>query len=306
VKTWQKLGQLFDARAVDSYLDSHASNPMPVHLCADVYRVFYSGRDLENRSSVAYVDIDILQHKVLDICKKSVFTYGPPGSFYSHGVSIGNCYSVKESLYVLFMGWQLESGKHWRGDIGRLILHGKNTLSLCPVEKYMGVDEEDKISLSYPWVLHDGHGYKMWYGSTVSWHSENGEMIHVIKYATSADGENWRKHGVAIPYKLGVAQAFSRPTVILHEGTYHMWFSYRSGSGEKYKIGYAESRDGTTWEMHLAAGLDVSASGWDSEMVCYPFVFKHKDSVYMLYNGNGFGATGFGLAKLLCDRRRDD
>jgi uncharacterized protein with PIN domain len=33
-------------------------------------------------------------------------------------------------------------------------------------------------------------------------------------------------------------------------------------------------------------------------MICYPFVFDHKGSRYMLYNGNDFGKTGFGIAIL--------
>ena len=41
-----------------------------------------------------------------------------------------------------------------------------------------------------------------------------------------------------------------------------------------------------------------SESGWDSEMVCYPYVFEYNDKLYMLYNGNGYGKTGIGLAVL--------
>jgi len=33
-------------------------------------------------------------------------------------------------------------------------------------------------------------------------------------------------------------------------------------------------------------------------MICYPYVFKHKGRFYMLYCGNGYGKTGFGLAVL--------
>jgi len=33
-------------------------------------------------------------------------------------------------------------------------------------------------------------------------------------------------------------------------------------------------------------------------MVEYPFVFDHKGGRYMLYNGNGYGRTGFGIAVL--------
>jgi hypothetical protein len=44
------------------------------------------------------------------------------------------------------------------------------------------------------------------------------------------------------------------------------------------------------------SGISVSESGWDSEMIEYPFVFDHNGARYMLYNGNGYGKTGFGLA----------
>jgi hypothetical protein len=139
----------------------------------------------------------------------------------------------------------------------------------------------------------------MWYGSTVTWDAGNGEMLHVINHATSSDGQSWTFHGQAIPHALGVAQAFSRPTVAESPDGLSMWFSYRSGTGESYRIGMAESRDGLAWDLALdRTGIDVSVDGWDSEMICYPFVFNHGDRCYMLYNGNGFGATGFGLALL--------
>jgi hypothetical protein len=140
----------------------------------------------------------------------------------------------------------------------------------------------------------------MWYGSTKAWDAGNGEMLHVINHATSQDGNSWSRKGLAVPYMLGKAQAFSRPTVVSHEsGEYEMWFSYRGGSGQKYRIGYASSQDGRNWVLDLdAAGIDVSPDGWDSEMIEYPFVLDHKGERYMLYNGNGFGKTGFGLAVL--------
>jgi hypothetical protein len=31
-------------------------------------------------------------------------------------------------------------------------------------------------------------------------------------------------------------------------------------------------------------------------MIEYPFVFEHAGESFMLYNGNHFGRTGFGLA----------
>ena len=197
------------------------------------------------------------------------------------------------------MGWQIPDNNHWRGDIGRIELVDKHKMQLVSEEAFLGTDKEDPISLSYPYVIFHEGIYKMWYGSTIDWTSENGEMIHVIKYATSKDGEDWEKHGIAIPYEIGVAQAFSRPSVIIDEKGYHMWYSYRDGSGRKYRIGYSHSLDGVNWENKLdSVGINTSEQGWDSEMICYPFVFDHKGKRYMLYNGNSYGKFGFGLAIL--------
>ena len=299
---WKKLGQIYAPRDLHPKLVSHAANPLAIWLQEDVYRVFFSGRDEQNRSSVGFVDINIVNREIVYIHACPVFEHGAENSFYSHGVSIGNCYEVDGNRYILFMGWQCPPDGHWRGDIGRLVLENNSeTLCLESEQPFMGSDETDPISLSYPWVIKEANGnYLMWYGSTVTWDAGNGEMLHVINHASSTDGHHWQRHGQAIPHQLGVAQAFSRPTVMPNaQGGYDMWFSYRSGTGEKYRIGYAHSHDSEHWELRLnETGIDVSESGWDSEMIEYPFVFDHKGQRYMLYNGNGNGQTGFGLAVL--------
>jgi hypothetical protein len=138
----------------------------------------------------------------------------------------------------------------------------------------------------------------MWYGTTLSWDAGNGEMLHVIRQARSPDGQKWLKLPGGVPYAIGTAQAFSRPTVIVNREHYLMWFSYRPGDGTTYRIGRAESPDGENWTFRAGLDLDVSPQGWDSQMVEYPFVFSHSSHLYMLYNGNGFGKSGFGLAVL--------
>lgn len=301
---WKKLGLLYSPEMYSvrhDKLRSHAANPLPIHLEGDVYRVFYSGRDSQNRSSVGAVDIDIVRQVVLQAHEEPFFTHGAPGTFYADGVSIGSCYESNGVRYMLFMGWQAPANAHWRGDIGRLIVKPDLTLELADEDVFISCDEIDPISLSYPWVMPAASGYEMWYGSTRCWDAGNGEMLHVINYASSKDGDVWHKEGLAVPYALGQAQAFSRPTVA-HRGdsAQEMWFSYRSGSGEAYRIGYALCEAGGEWQLSLAeAGIDVSGEGWDSEMIEYPFVFDHKGQRYMLYNGNGYGLTGFGLAVMV-------
>jgi hypothetical protein len=272
---------------------------LPVHLHDDVYRVFYSARDAHKRSSVGAVDIDIVSRTVVHEHREPQFVYGPPGSFYADGVSIGNIYQAGGQTYMLFMGWQNPADGHWRGDIGRIVVHADLSLTLASEQPFIGSDAIDPISLSYPWVEGYADGsYRMWYGSTMTWDAGNAEMIHIFNGATSRDGHIWHKTGLAVPYAVGVAQAFSRPTVLRHEdGAHELWFSYRSGTGETYRIGHATSPDGVTWQLDVPyAALTVSPSGWDAEMVEYPYVFRHRGNTYMLYNGNGNGRSGFGLA----------
>lgn len=295
---WQKIGPLFVPQGVHPKLMSHAANPLPVWLRGDIYRVFYSGRDDQNRSSVGFVDVDMVRGTVEYVHDRPVFVHGEAGTFYSHGVSIGNCYEAGGKRYILFMGWQCPDGAHWFGEVGRLRLDHDWSLHLDDPKPFMALDQADPVSLSYPWVHREPDGsYRMWYGSTGTWDAGNGEMLHVIQGANSRDGHVWEKTGLAVPYSLGVAQAFSRPTVIVDELGYRMWFSYRPGNNTTYRIGYATSGDGDNWTLRLeGTGIDVTPSGWDSEMIEYPFVFEHQGRRLMLYNGNGYGKSGFGLA----------
>lgn len=298
---WQKLGLLYSPSTINPHpkLLTHVANPLPVLMEGDVYRIFFSGRDANNRSSIGAVDIDIVRRQIIQEHRQPFFEHGPEGSFFADGVSIGNCYEADAKMYMLFMGWQTPKNSHWRGDIGRLLVKPDLTLELDSNTPFMSSNEIDPISLSYPWVLKNPEGgFTMWYGSTTTWEAGNGEMIHVINYASSLDGHQWERQGLAVPYEVGVAQAFSRPTVMKDEhGNYQMWFSFRSGEGEKYRIGYATSKDGRHWQrLNHLAGIDVSEQGWDFEMIEYPFVLSHKGHRYMLYNGNGYGRCGFGLA----------
>ena len=64
---WEKLGLLYCPLGTSRHpkLISHTANPLPVFIEGDVYRVFFSGRDPDNRSSVGAVDIDIVKRKVV-------------------------------------------------------------------------------------------------------------------------------------------------------------------------------------------------------------------------------------------------
>ncbi len=74
-----------------------------------------------------------------------------------------------------------------------------------------------------------------------------------------------------------------------------MWFCSR---GERYRIRKAHSEDGISWRRAgLQDAIDVSETGWDSDMIEYPNVFDHDGKRYLLYAGASYGRTGFGIAR---------
>ena len=145
----------------------------------------------------------------------------------------------------------------------------------------------------------------MWYLSCIKWEifEDKPEPIYNIKYAESPDGIHWKQTGtVAVELAEGEGGLVSA-SVIKADTIYKMWFGkrkksdYRTNTHNAYRIGYAESNDGIHWERKDdLSGIDVSSEGWDAEMISYPCVFKKDEALIMLYNGNGFGTTGFGYA----------
>ena len=145
---WRKLGQLYTPQATSRHqkLASHAANPLPVYVAGDIYRIFYSGRDEQNRSSVGAVDINIKERTIVHDYPEPFFEHGQPGCYYSDGISIGSFYDVDGARYILFMGWQNPPDQHWRGDIGRLLLNDDLTLKLVDSITLMSCDLVDPLS----------------------------------------------------------------------------------------------------------------------------------------------------------------
>ena len=296
---WRKLGKIFCADGQQPWMKTHASNPVAEYENEDIFRVYFSCRNQRNQSSVGYVDLDINRpQKILDLSPEPVLAPGEPGTFDDSGTSMGCLVHLNSRRFLYYIGWNLGVTVPWRNSIGLAISNGPNQpfvkISSAPI---MDRDHNDPFSLSYPWVAFDGPTWRMWYGSNLRWGKKKEEMEHLLKYAESDDGIYWRRDGkISVGFKSPTEYAIARPCVRKDNNRYRMWYSYR---GESYRIGYAESHDGKSWtRLDEQAGIDVSPSGWDSEMIEYPHVFDHNGDRFMLYNGNGYGRTGFGLAIL--------
>lgn len=303
--TWQKIGLLFNSDKHHEWMWTHAANPVPYVLDEEkeIVRVFFTCRTETSSSHIAYVDVDFLNdYKVLHISDKPVLAPGQIGTFDDSGTAMGYVIEKDAELYLFYLGWNLKVTVPWLNTIGlakATSINGEfKKYSMAPL---MDRSHEDPFSISYPSVLFDEGKYKMWYGSNLAWGKDQSEMQHVIKYAESNDLINWtRTNQIHIPLIHKNEYALSKPWVIKTDGVFKMWYSYRGNNDiQTYRIGYAESVDGKKWmRKDSSVGIDISESGWDSEMICYPSVFKLNTKTYMLYNGNGYGKSGFGLAIL--------
>ncbi len=300
---WIKLQHIFSPNKNYTWMNSHAANPFAVPLIDNIFRVYFTCRDIENKSHIGFVDIDFSDSfKIINLAQEPILQPGELGIFDDSGVAMGYYIEINKIPHIYYLGWNLKVTVPWLNTIGLAKINpvtGKfEKISRAPI---MDRSSEDPFSISYPSILFENGIYKMWYGSNLKWGKEQSEMNHVIKYAESIDGYNWSRTGlIAVKNMYQNEYALSKPFVIKSNNIYQMWYSYRGNKNiNTYRIGYAESNNGINWiRKDKEVGIDVSKNGWDSEMICYPYVFHYKDETYMLYNGNGYGRTGFGIAKL--------
>ena len=304
---WKKLGKIFDVDSIElDWMNSHAMMPVVEKYSDTQIRVYFSPRDIRNRSRAASFIFNMDKKEIVTYTKEPLLDLGERGCFDDSGVMPTCIVSLEDSKkYLYYNGWTL-GGTIPFFSFNGIAISNDNGETFKKMGRYpvaLNRDEIDPYSTFAPFVLKDNDIWKMWYVSLIRWEEENNELKHYyhIKYAESLDGINWKKEGkVCINFKNDLEYAIARPCVIKSKNIYKMWYSYRAGEKNlTYRIGYAESLDGINWErMDEKVNLNVSESGWDSEMICYAYLFEYNDRLYMLYNGNGYGKTGIGLAVL--------
>lgn len=295
---WIKKGLIIKPKKKLYWWRSHAMLPTAEQREGNIYKIYFSGRNDQNQSLIGYVEVDIVNDptRILSYSKNPVLSLGALGRFDGNGVTPSWIINHNKKKYFYYIGWDSASSVRMHLLAGLAVSDDDgNTFKRVLRASILGRNEVDPYSLNTaPCVMIDNDRWRMWYVSGVEWIHKDLPRYN-IKYAESNDGINWKREGhVCIDFKSEKENALARPCVIKDEGIYKMWFSFK---GNAYRIGYAESDDGLKWERKdNKAGITVSDSGWDSEMIEYPFVFKHNNKKYLLYNGNNYGIDGIGLA----------
>lgn len=302
MQEWKKHGLLFGPNEFPPWVSSHASVPIPEVIDDNTVRVYFSGRDQHQRSRPGNFTFELssLQVKPRSISEQPLMELGSLGSFDEDGVMASCLVPTESTARLYYIGWNKGVTVPFRNSIGlaqQLVEGGFSRQFSGPILERSALEPHFVASC----FVHKASpvNWKMWYLSCTEWTQTQRGPRHRyhIKYAESSDGINWNRDGIiAIDYKDDDEYAISRPWVIRDGEVWKMWFSAR---GKRYRIGYAESGDGVCWErLDHKVGIDVSNSGWDSDMIEYPALFDLAGSRWMLYNGNGYGRSGIGIAEL--------
>jgi hypothetical protein len=314
--TWQKKGKVFDPteRNYGPWIEEFAQGPATL-IFDDFVRVYFSCRPKPDErgqyvSYSGFVDLDRRDLlKVLRVSEAPILSLGGLGTFDEFGTYPVSVIRDGDKVVAYYGGWTRCRSVPFNVAIGRAESIDEGvTFQKTGEGPVLSYSPNEPFILSGPKIRRFQNAWHLFYIAGKEWIIDNGrpEPVYRIRCAVSSDGINWTKQDAdLIETRLGEHEAQASPDVSYRDGIYHMFFCYRGGRDYRgkangYRIGYASSPDLTTWTRDDSlAGLDVSETGWDSEMVSYPHVFELDGETYMLYLGNQVGRHGFGLARMV-------
>lgn len=300
---WVKKGRIFEPKGQFEWMQKYGILPTPVYLKEEkLIRIFFATSALDNIGRITYMDVDaenpsvILKHP-----DKILLHEGEPGTFDDCGINPSSYVNHDGKEFLYYVGYERSFKVPFTLFPGVAV--GNVNEGFKRVKRVPFYDRTEKYpySLAAPYVIKDGSVFKLWLWLGAEWTKVNNKdyLSAKIGYAESDNGIDFKliNDNCIVPDR---TKEFSvgRPWVIKDNGHYKMFYSVRYVD-KLYRLGYAESKDGVNWiRKDNEVGIDVSDSGWDSEMICYPAVLKTEHHTFLFYNGNNNGASGFGYAEL--------
>ncbi|MBS0575398.1 MAG: hypothetical protein JSS45_03070 [Proteobacteria bacterium] len=315
--SWRKLGRIFDPAqyALPGGCSGFAQSPQAL-VCDGFVRVYFSSREREPDgmyvSHVVWADFDSSFSRVLQVAPEVALARGELGCFDEHGVFPFNPLRHEGRILAYTTGWSRRVSVSVETGIGLVeSSDGGKTFTRVGNGPVLSASLHEPCLVGDGFVLvHEGV-FHMWYIFGTGWKhyapDAAPDRTYKIGHATSTNGVSWQKEEARriVADRLGPDESQALPSVLRIGTRWHMVFCYRQSfdfrknSARGYRLGHAWSDDLSTWvrDDH-DLGIDVSAEGWDSEMMCYPHLFEYAGRPHLLYNGNAFGRDGFGLAVL--------
>lgn len=300
LQIWKRLGLIFTTLKVN-WSKTHSMLPTPLKLTKYNYRIFFGTRNNNNQSTIGFFDFNFKNFKIINKANNICLNVGELGAFDDNGVLPSSIINHGAKIFLFYIGWKPSGTTRYSliAGLAQTLNKGKKFFRVkkSPILKLN--NREPYSILTAPTVMKiRKNKFYMWYVSCEKWLNKNYPLYN-IKFATSKNLIDWDQSGkVCIKLKKD-ERAVARPFVIKEKNIFKMWYSYEK-FGKTYKIGYAESRNGVNWKRFDKKIKFIGKTQfWEKKMNAYSSIIKINKQKFMLYNGNNYGQTGIGLAKLI-------
>ncbi len=305
---WIKKGLIYSPNGELWWNKKYSILPTPIYLeNQNVIRVYFAVTCENKFGRITFIDLDPENPNVIKNNPNIIsLDLGKDGAFDDCGVNPSCIIKNNDEWIMYYAGYQ----RHFKTPYSILsgLAKSSDGINFNRVKNTPILERtNEELSLrSAPTVIVENNLYKMIYVADHGWKEINTTLfrgkkmpLYSLKYSESTDGINWENSTKSVLTPRGEEFGFGRPYLLKDNNIYKLFYSIRS-INKTYRLGYAESIDCINWNRKdLDMNIDISESGWDSEMLCYPAVLKVKGKTFIFYNGNNNGESGFGYAELV-------
>jgi hypothetical protein len=306
---WIKKGLVYKPDGSLTHSRSHAQVPF-AYKHKDFLRVYFSSRNDNGYSQPTFIDVDYNDpSKILYIHDRPILGLGGPGEYDETGAMPAWFVDMPNGdIWLYYTGWN-RTHNSYRLSMGLSVsTDGGLSFKKMFVGPIMDRSIQNPIWAAQPSVMRDTDGtWRMWYiaGHKCEYIHDYPEPFYRCQSATSTDGIHWVISDVPTLDFDDFLHAVGRPSVFKENGVYKMYYSYRhtldyrTNRNQSYRLGYAESLDGENWQRKddlVGIHKSENPEDFDYQMINYAHYYEHHTKKHLLYNGNGFGAAGFGYA----------
>lgn len=302
---WIKRGLVWGPDGSLDWARTHATCPTPLPRRDGSLRLYLQCRDGRGVGRVGWVDVDPDDPtRVLRSARSPVLDVGEPGCFDDNGVFPTSVVRLGDGrLYLYYVGFELCHHIRYRLLTGLAVSEddGDSFRRLCTTPILERTDSELHIR-GGAFVRREDGRFRMWYVAGSRWELLEGKPmpLYDLRHLESDDGVSWGGRGrVVMPIDAAREHGFGRPFVTRDGDGYRLHYSIRRRRPARYRLGFARSTDGLAWQREdERIGLDVSPGQWDGDSICYGAEVRAGERTFLFYNGDDFGARGFGVAEM--------
>lgn len=265
---------------------------------SDKVIVFFAGRNKLNESDTGYFIYDLNKNKVTKICKKPILRRGNLGSFDDSAVIPSHLIKIRKKYYLYYVGWTQGKKVPFFSNLGLAV----SSRITGPFKKFsnspiLGKSKYDPYFVATCFVDKIKGAYEMFYTSNLYWKKINNIPYprYIIKRCTSTNGINWKVKGEKIiNFQSKNEVAITRPWIVKIKKKKVMFFSLKR---KKYNIMTSINNGKSNWKrIKIFEFMKNKKINFDTDSQEYASIIKHKNKLYMFYNGNEYGRDGIGLA----------